>query len=110
MSSVISASLVQITAIELPPRDGTTRQRRVASARLSFPKIRSARIRAVRENQSILQPDGCDHLPACDVYRRSAQVAGLLDLARGPRPSGTYTPPRRSGLKTSFCDISLTPS
>jgi acid stress-induced BolA-like protein IbaG/YrbA len=43
--------------------------------RLSFPKIRSGRIRAVRENQTIIQCDGCDHLPAWNIYRRSAQVA-----------------------------------
>ncbi|MGH8525900.1 MAG: hypothetical protein ACREXY_17345, partial [Gammaproteobacteria bacterium] len=42
---------------------------------LSFPKIRSGRIRAVRENQTIIQCDGCDHLPAWNIYRRSAQVA-----------------------------------
>jgi hypothetical protein len=29
---------------------------------LSFPKIRSGRIRAVRENQTIIQCDVCDHL------------------------------------------------
>jgi uncharacterized membrane protein len=43
---------------------------------LSFPKIRSGRIRAVRENQTIIQCDVCDHLPAWNIYRRSAQVAG----------------------------------
>jgi DNA end-binding protein Ku len=42
---------------------------------LTFPKIRSGRIRAVRENQTIIQCDGCDHLPAWNIYRRSAQVA-----------------------------------
>src|SRR4029453_4259950 len=42
---------------------------------VSFPKIRSGRIRAVRENQTIIQCDGCDHLPAWNIYRRSAQVA-----------------------------------
>jgi hypothetical protein len=38
---------------------------------LSFPKIRSGRIRAVRENQTIIQCDVCDHLPAWNIYRRS---------------------------------------
>src|SRR6266536_2789125 len=42
---------------------------------MSFPKIRSGRIRAVRENQTIIQCDGCNHLPAWNIYRRSAQVA-----------------------------------
>src|SRR5712691_3028241 len=43
--------------------------------RVSFPKIRSGRIRAVRENQTIIRCDVCDHLPAWNIYRRSAQVA-----------------------------------
>jgi hypothetical protein len=43
--------------------------------RLSFPKIRSGRIRAVRENQTIIQCDVCDHPSAWNIYRRSAQVA-----------------------------------
>jgi ubiquinone/menaquinone biosynthesis C-methylase UbiE len=42
---------------------------------VSFPKIRSGRIRAVRENQTIIQCDVCDHLPAWNIYRRSVQVA-----------------------------------
>ena len=42
---------------------------------LSFPKIRSGRIRAVRENQTIIQCHVCNHLPAWNIYRRSAQVA-----------------------------------
>jgi RNA polymerase sigma-70 factor (ECF subfamily) len=42
---------------------------------VSFPKIRSVRIRTVRENQSIIQCDVCDYLPAWNIYRRSAQVA-----------------------------------
>ena len=39
------------------------------------PKIRSSRIRAVRENQTIIQFDVCDHLPFWNIYRRPAQVA-----------------------------------
>src|SRR5262245_4797045 len=42
---------------------------------LSFPKIRSGRIRAVKENQSIIQCDVCGRLPAWNLYRRSVQVA-----------------------------------
>jgi hypothetical protein len=42
---------------------------------LSFPKIRSGRIRALRGNQTIIRCDVCDHLPARNNYRRSAQVA-----------------------------------
>jgi hypothetical protein len=38
---------------------------------VSFPKIRSGRIRAVRENQIIIRCDVCDHLPAWNIYRRS---------------------------------------
>jgi hypothetical protein len=45
------------------------------NANLSFLKIRSGRIRAVRKNQTIIQFDVCDHLPAWNIYRRSAQVA-----------------------------------
>ena len=40
---------------------------------VSFPKIRSGRIRAVRENQIIIPCDVCDHLPACDVHGRCVQ-------------------------------------
>jgi hypothetical protein len=36
---------------------------------LSFPKIRSGRIRAMRENQTIIQCDVCGHLPAWNIYR-----------------------------------------
>src|SRR5258708_17723806 len=32
--------------------------------------IRSGRIRAVAENQTIIQCDVCDHLPARNIYRR----------------------------------------
>ncbi len=35
----------------------------MGSCSLWFPKIRSGRIRAVRENQTIIQCDICDHLP-----------------------------------------------
>src|SRR6266540_6950355 len=52
---------------------------------LSFPKIRSGRIRAVRENQTIIQCDGCDHLSARNIYRRSAQVAAPVRLRGSDR-------------------------
>ena len=42
---------------------------------LWFPKIQSSGIRVVRQNQRIVLCDACDHPPACDVYRRSVQVA-----------------------------------
>jgi hypothetical protein len=42
---------------------------------LSFPKIQSGGIRAVRQNQRIIRCDVCDHPPACNVYSRSVQVA-----------------------------------
>ena len=41
---------------------------------LSFPKIPSVRIRAVRQNQRIMRCDACDHPPACKVHSRSVQV------------------------------------
>jgi hypothetical protein len=41
---------------------------------LSFPKIQSGGIRAVRQNQRIIRCDVCDHPPACNVYSRSVQV------------------------------------
>jgi len=41
---------------------------------LSFPKIQSGGIRAVRQNQRIIPCDVCDHPPACDVYSRSVQA------------------------------------
>jgi hypothetical protein len=41
---------------------------------LSFPKIQSGGIRAVRPNQRIIRCDGCDYPPACDVYSRRIQV------------------------------------
>jgi hypothetical protein len=47
----------------LDERSRVVHRRRRAFASLSFPKIRSGRIRAVRENQTIIQCD-CDHLPA----------------------------------------------
>src|SRR2546423_5267945 len=43
---------------------------------LSFPKIRSGRIRAVRENQTIIRCDVCDHLPTVDVARVRITDAG----------------------------------
>src|SRR5216117_554223 len=41
---------------------------------LSFPKIQSGGIRAVRQNQRIIRCDVCDHPPACNIYSRSVQV------------------------------------
>jgi hypothetical protein len=43
-------------------------------AYLSFPKILSVRIRAVRQNQRIIQCDVCDHPPACNLHSRSVQA------------------------------------
>jgi hypothetical protein len=42
---------------------------------LSFPKIQSGGIRAVRQNQRIIQCDVCDHPPTCNVHSRSVQAA-----------------------------------
>ena len=42
---------------------------------LWFPKIRSGRIRAVRQNQRIIAFDACDRPLACSVCRQSVQVA-----------------------------------
>jgi len=47
----------------------------VANVALSFPKIQSGRIRAVRQNQRIIQCDVCDHPPTCNVHSRSVQAA-----------------------------------
>jgi len=44
------------------------------SRRLSFPKIQSGGIRAVRQNQRIIQCDVCDHPPACNLHSRSVQA------------------------------------
>jgi hypothetical protein len=73
MASVSFAAVAQVVppgAQIVPPSDQPGRERE-----LSFPKIRSGRIRAVRENQSIIRCDACDHLPAWNIYRRSVQVA-----------------------------------
>jgi hypothetical protein len=43
-------------------------------ADLSFSKIQSVGIRAVRENQRIIRCDVRDRPPACNVYSRSVQV------------------------------------
>ena len=51
---------------EIPASDG--------EVRLSFPKIQSGGIRAVRQNQRIIRCDVCDHPPACNVYSRSVQA------------------------------------
>jgi hypothetical protein len=40
---------------------------------LSFPKIQSGKIRAVRQNQRIIRCDVCDHSP-CNVHSRSVQA------------------------------------
>jgi hypothetical protein len=48
---------------------------------VSFPKIRSGRIRAVRENQTIIRCDVCDHLPTVDVARVRITDAGRRELA-----------------------------
>jgi ATP diphosphatase len=40
-----------------------------------FPKIRSGRIRTVRQNQRIIAFDACDPPLACRIYRQSVQVA-----------------------------------
>src|SRR5262245_5216150 len=48
---------------------------------LSFPKIRSGRIRAVKENQSIIF---CARLPACNLYRRSRHQLNTI-LRRPPQ-------------------------
>jgi hypothetical protein len=44
-------------------------------AMLSFPKILSARIRAMRENQSIIRRDACHPPSAWNVRRQPVQVA-----------------------------------
>jgi hypothetical protein len=41
---------------------------------LSFPKIQSGGIRAVRQNQRIIRGDVFDHPPTCNVHSRSVQV------------------------------------
>ena len=41
---------------------------------LSFPKIQSGGIRAVRQNQRIIRCDVCDHPAACNIYSRSVQA------------------------------------
>jgi hypothetical protein len=42
---------------------------------LSFPKIQSGGIGAVRQNQRIIRCDVCDHPPACNLHSRSVQAA-----------------------------------
>jgi hypothetical protein len=42
---------------------------------LSFPKIPSERIRAMRENQGIIRRDACHPLSAWDVCRQPVHVA-----------------------------------
>jgi citrate synthase len=42
---------------------------------LSFPKIQSGGIGAVRQNQRIIRCDVCDHQPACNLHSRSVQAA-----------------------------------
>jgi hypothetical protein len=42
---------------------------------LSFPKIPSVRIRAMRENQSIIRGDACHPPSGWDVHRQPIQVA-----------------------------------
>jgi len=49
----------QPTGKKLPGRREST---------LSFPKIQSGGIRAVRQNQRIIQCDVRDHLPACSLH------------------------------------------
>jgi hypothetical protein len=44
-------------------------------AGLSFPKIRSRRIRKVRQNQRIIVFDGCDAPLDCSSYCQPVQVA-----------------------------------
>ena len=53
------------------------RQRRIAGAVviLSFPKIRSRRVRKVRQNQRIIVFDGCDAPLDCSSYCQPVQVA-----------------------------------
>src|SRR6266545_6893651 len=54
-----------------PPFDGG----RTGRSLLSFPKIPSERIRAMRENQSIIRRDACHPLSAWDVCRQPVHVA-----------------------------------
>ncbi len=59
---------------------GTSKPRHVRGFLLVVTRCHSrkfdpARIRAVRENQSIIRCDVCDYLPAWNIYRRSVQVA-----------------------------------
>jgi hypothetical protein len=42
---------------------------------LSFPKIRSGEIRTVRENQTIIQCDVCDHLPAWNIRQVNMTIS-----------------------------------
>src|SRR5260370_32802269 len=59
-----------------PKLDGELRaliRRMSAENPLSFPKIQSGGIRAVRQNQRIIRCDVCDHPPACNVYSPTVQ-------------------------------------
>jgi hypothetical protein len=54
-----------------------------AGWQVSFPKIQSRGIRAVRQNQRIIRCDVCDHPPACNVAdlfksRRRLEVENLF--------------------------------
>jgi hypothetical protein len=55
------------------PKQGSATIRRSCN-NLSFPKIPSLRIRAVRQNQRIIRCDVCDHPPACNLHSRSVQA------------------------------------
>jgi hypothetical protein len=46
----------------------------VLNVELSFPKIQSGGIRALRQNQRIIRCDVCDHPPTRNVYSRSVQA------------------------------------
>jgi len=53
----------------------TSFSQRGLSDQLSFPKIPSARIRAMRQNQRIILRDACIPSDAWDICRQPVQVA-----------------------------------
>jgi hypothetical protein len=65
---------------------GTCNSRRSFS--LSFPKIQSVGIRAVRENQRIIRCDVCDRPPACNVGKGKV-VSGAVGEPERPERQET---------------------
>src|SRR5262245_12265029 len=74
---------------------------------LSFPKISTAQIRAMRQNQRIIRDDDCDPSSVCNVRRRPVQAATQARSRKSVSPL-EFRQPALDSVSASDCSRVLT--